>query len=268
MTAKTTRILKEARPLLWPWCAVTLAGALPLVLRQSDPILLGSNILEISLVFTGVGILLLATLSLGNEFQHRTLSLLLSQPVSRMEIWGEKMSVTLVAVLSAAMVVCYGWRSALQEEPKLWVFGGALVITTIASATFWTLIARSTLGGLVLSCMVPYFIVIVAWATLPERIRETGDFSLPAAIPVVSIATFALLCYAGVMLWLGRRTLARFQVTGGMAGDDLLMAVPGVMPEALAGLFRCRPTGPFLNLIRKELRLLRPLWLLTLLVVL
>ncbi|HEV1994825.1 MAG TPA: hypothetical protein VGR03_10870, partial [Candidatus Acidoferrum sp.] len=96
-------------------------------------------------------------------------------------------------------------------------------------------------------------------------IRETGDFSLPAAIPVVSIATFALLCYAGVMLWLGRRTLARFQVTGGMAGDDLLMAVPGVMPEALAGLFRCRPTGPFLNLIRKELRLLRPLWLLTLL---
>ena len=26
-----TRILKEARPLFWPWCAVALAGALPLV---------------------------------------------------------------------------------------------------------------------------------------------------------------------------------------------------------------------------------------------
>ena len=27
MNAKTTRILKEAHPLLWPWCAVALAGA-------------------------------------------------------------------------------------------------------------------------------------------------------------------------------------------------------------------------------------------------
>jgi len=51
------------------------------------------------------------------------------------------------------------------------------------------------------------------------------------------------------------------QVTGGMAGDDLLMAGPSVMPEAWARWFRCRPTGLVLNLMRKELRLLRPLWL-------
>ena len=30
MNAKTTRILKEARPLFWPWCAVAAAGVLPL----------------------------------------------------------------------------------------------------------------------------------------------------------------------------------------------------------------------------------------------
>jgi polyhydroxybutyrate depolymerase len=65
------------------------------------------------------------------------------------------------------------------------------------------------------------------------------------------------------MLWLGARKLARFQVTGGMAGDDLLMAGPSVMPEALAGWFRSRPTGAVLNLIRKELRLLRPVWLIS-----
>ena len=75
----------------------------------------------------------------------------------------------------------------------------------------------------------------------------------------------ALLCYAGVMLWLGRRTLARFQVTGATAGDDLVMAGPDVMPGAWAGWLRSRPTGSWLNLIRKELRLLRPVWLLTLL---
>jgi hypothetical protein len=33
MNALTTRILKEVRPLLWPWCAGALPGALLLVYR-------------------------------------------------------------------------------------------------------------------------------------------------------------------------------------------------------------------------------------------
>ncbi len=256
MNAKTTRILKEARPLLWPWCAVATAGVLPLV----QPL---HSIADISSIGFFLGIPLLATLSLGNEFQHRTLSLLLTQPVDRMEIWGEKLSVTVVAVLSAALVCFLGWRVAgLLPDPRELVVAGAYIIATIAAATFWTLVARSTLGALVLNFLFPSFMIIV-WANLPERIRETGHPFLPATNTGVSIAAFFFLCYAGVMFWLGRRMLARFQVTGGMAGDDLLMAGPNVMPGALVGWFRCRPTGAFLNLIRKEFRLLRPLWLIT-----
>src|SRR5260370_34213639 len=48
-----------------------------------------------------------------------------------------------------------------------------------------------------------------------------------------------------------------------MAGDDLGVGGSSVMPEALAGLSRSRPTGAVLNLIRKELRLLRPVWLIS-----
>jgi hypothetical protein len=70
------------------------------------------------------------------------------------------------------------------------------------------------------------------------------------------------------MFWLGARKLAGFQLTGAGAGEDLLVAGPSLLPDALAGWFRCRPTGVFLNLIRKELRLLRPLWLITSLAVL
>jgi hypothetical protein len=44
----------------------------------------------------------LAVLPLGNEFQHRTLPLLLSQPAERMRIWAEKMGITLVAVLGGS----------------------------------------------------------------------------------------------------------------------------------------------------------------------
>jgi len=261
MNAKTTRILKEARPLFWPWCAVMIAGALPLASGSHTDWTEAIG----AVGFFG-GIPLLATLAFGNEFQHRTLSLLLSQPIDRMEIWREKSSITVVAVFSAAMVFYYGWRSALQQDPTLRVFAGVFVIVMIASATFWTLFARSTMGGFFLNglaldiLLLSLFIVGRAlgyWTALNwDQIFGATPW------PGRSIAT---LCYAGVMLWLGRRTLARFQVTGGMAGDDWLMVGPSVMPEALAGWFRCRPSGAVLNLIRKELRLLRPLWLITLL---
>ncbi len=75
----------------------------------------------------------------------------------------------------------------------------------------------------------------------------------------------AFVGYAGAMLWLGWRKLARAQATGSMAGDDLLVTGPDVLPQAFAAWFRCRPRGATLNLIRKELRLLRPVWIFTLL---
>jgi hypothetical protein len=78
-------------------------------------------------------------------------------------------------------------------------------------------------------------------------------------------ATFVLLSYAGVMLGLGGRALARFEATGGVAGDDLLVPGPDVMPGVFGGWLRCRPTGAVLNLFRKEFRLLRPVWLISLL---
>jgi hypothetical protein len=261
MNAKTTRILKEARSLFWPWCAVTIAGALGLI-EQSHSLLMGDGPLGVvhhlieALSFLGffLGIPLLVTLSLGNEFQHRTLPLLLSQPIDRMEIWGEKMSVSIVATVSATLVFCVSWRAVLQQDPELWMEAGAWIIAMIASATLWTLIARSTLGGMVLTGGVHYFFFI------PLLFRPDW---VPETVTTRSITAFLVLGYAGVMLWLGRRTLARFQVTGGMAGDDLLMAGPSVMPEAWARWFRCRPTGLVLNLMRKELRLLRPVWLIT-----
>ena len=259
MNATGTRIFKEARSLFWPWCAVTIAGALPL-LEQSHSARWGGGFRGIHyliepLGFLGffLGIPLLATLSLGNEFQHRTLQLLLSQPVSRMKIWGEKMSVTAIAVTSSIFVFCYARRSALQQDPKFFMLAGAFVIAMVASATFWTLFARSTIGGVALNCVNSFIPLFIHW----ERV--------PSGAIARSIAVLAFLSYAGVMLWLGRRSLARFQVTGGIAGQDLLMAGPEMMPEALARLFRSRPQGAVLNLIRKEFRLLRPLWLISLL---
>ena len=251
------RIVKEARPLFWPWCAVVAAGALPLL---NPPQSIGL----ISPLGFFLGIPLLTALSFGNEFQHRTLSLLLSQPVGRMEIWREKLVVTAVAVLSAVLIFSISVR-AISHQTKTLAFPilGAWIIATLCSGTFWTLIARSTLGGAVLNFVAFPFIYAPAatWA-----LQRGGTWnSPPANRTFIATITFAFLCYAAVMLWLGRRTLARFQTTGGMGGDDLLTAGPGVMPAAVAGWIRCRPSGAVLNLIRKELRLLRPVWLVSLL---
>ncbi|MGH9669088.1 MAG: hypothetical protein ACRD3A_03140 [Terriglobales bacterium] len=284
MNSTTTRLLKEARVLFWPWCVVTIAGALRLVQRSSDSDFFDFETLSvlphllaaIGVLCVFLGFALLATLSLGCEFQYGTLSLLLSQPVSRMRIWAEKMSVTAVAVLSAALIQAYAWRDAFRQDafpdfirdalPQAAALAVVSLTALVGSAVYWTLVARSTIGGLGLNILVPGLVVeggaVLAWWTLG---REPSPAETRFAL---SICTLIALCYGGLMLWLGRRKLTRFQVTGGVAGSDLLMAGPIWIPEALAGWLRCRPNGVALNLIRKELRLQRPIWLIAPVVVL
>ena len=264
MTPKNIRIFKEARCLFWPWLAVITAAALPLLERPRSAGLGAAPLWGIHQViepasFLGffVGLPLLATFSLGKEFQCRTIPLLLSQPVGRAEIWSEKIIVALAAILAAASLFCITGWSVLQQDPAIGIICAALMIPMVASAPFWTLVARSTLGGLALNALN---------AAIPVIWLNRRDW-IPHSVLTRSLTFLAVLCYAGVMLWLGRRRLARFEVTGGLAGDDLLMAGPNVLPGAVSEWFRCRPNGPLLNLVRKEFRQLRPIWLISLLAI-
>ena len=174
MNARIIRMKTEGRALFWPWCAVAIAGALPAILPHSYSWL--SHIADaINILGFVIGIPLLATLSLGNEFQYRTLSLWLTQPSSRMQLWGEKLSVTFVAVLSAASVFGFTTFSVSQQHhlPSE-VFANELyaivyVVMTMASATFWTLVARSTIGGLALQGAALQFTVVGAGEILALR---------------------------------------------------------------------------------------------------
>jgi hypothetical protein len=251
-----TRILKEARPLLWLWCAAALAGALPLVF----PLDWNATIYLVGFFFVPV----LATLSLGYEFRDRTFSLLLSQPVGRMRIWGEKLSVSVVAIVSAVLIFSLALRAtSFHPGRQEWMFAAAWIIAITASATFWTLFTRSAIGGLALNFGVHAFVgLAIPWATLADGLRARG-YLTPSN--VIAVPAAGIIAYAGLMLWLGGRTLSRFQSTGGIAGDDLLLAGPDVAPGVVAGWLRSRPVGAIANLIRKELRLLRPVWMISLL---
>jgi hypothetical protein len=261
MSPRIIRIKKEARALFWPWCAVAGAGALPIFLPHQ----FGEVTSVLSLFW---GIPLLAALSLGHEFQHGTLQLWLAQPATRMQLWSEKMMVMSVAVLSAGAICGAGifgftWRGVdfTYELAAL-----CYIIIIVASATFWTLAARSVIGGAVLIVCSQYLILLgfaeAFRLPLPgEALRPVS----PAGAIMTAIAVFTA-GYGALMLVLGARKLLRFQARGSAAGD-LLTAGHPVMPRALAGWFRCRPYGALGNLIRKELRLLRPLWLMELLVI-
>jgi hypothetical protein len=254
---RAIRLKKEARALLWPWCGTVIAGALPALFPHSP------SAAKVAVLGFFFGIPLLATLSLGNEFYHHTFSLWLSQPAGRLELWGEKMMVMSAAVLSAGAVTMAGmFFVALPEMNLTYNKAAAIayVLVTIASATYWTLAARSTAGGFVLiGCIFWMFYLFLGEIEhLPERdgVFYTAPPPIEATIAIFSFA----ICFSAVMLWLGRRSLLRFQATGGSSGEDLLTAGPSLVPEALAGWFRSRRSGATLNLIRKEFRLLRPIW--------
>jgi hypothetical protein len=255
------RIKKEARALFWPWCAVVAAGALAMLFPHS------SSAAKIDVLGFFFGLPLLATLSLGNEFYQRTFSLWLTQPAGRMQLWGEKMSVMCAAVLSAGLTTGIGmFFFALPEMNLTYNKAAAVgyVLITMASATYWTLAARSTVGGFALiACIFCLFYLFVG--EIEGLPRPGGQFQAapPHAAAIVAISTFAL-CFSALMLWLGERKLTRFQVTGGSSGEDLLVAGPSVMPEAVAEWVRCRPSEALLNLVRKEFRILRPLWVIEL----
>jgi len=259
MISRLVRIKKETRALFWPWCAVMIAGALPIVFPHSSP---AAKLNFLSFFF---GIPVLATLSFGNEFYYRTLSFWLTQPVSRMQLWADKMIVMCAAVLSAATVSGVGmFFFALPKMNLTYNRAAAVayVIINMASATFWTLAARSAVGG--------FLIIGFIWGALYLFIGniETGKLEALPSASATATAIFAFaICFALLMLWLGSRKFARLQVTGGTSGEDLMVAGPSVIPEALADWFRPRPSGALLNLICKELRLLRPVWVIELMVV-
>jgi len=271
MSARMVRIKKEMRALFGPWCAVVIAGALPVIMPHSYtavgvmPAGLAESLSFLSFFF---GVPLLATLSLGDEFRYGTLSLWLAQPSSRLQLWGEKMSVMCPAALSAALVSGVVMFSFTWPHTRLAykIAAAAYVIVTMASATLWTLTTKSTLGSLALDAGILFLGALFSRGVeAPFRSSPLLDGSPAGTITV--ILAFGI-CFAALTLWLGARKLARFQATGGSSGEDLLMAGPSVMPEVLAGWFRSRPSGASLNLIRKEFRLLRPLWLTELLVLL
>ena len=250
MSATAIRLKKEVRAILWPWAAVMLLGVLPALHSTSST-------RKLNLFSFFIGAPLLAVLALGNEFQQKTFNLWLTQPLARARLWAEKMAVALAAglavmVVSGTVTFSYIWP---HVDAAYVVAAYVAVIAAAFSAPFWTLVTKSTVGGFTL---VICHLVSCAW--IARFIADQDQLTHPSAPPGMMTALVAAIGYSLLMLWLGARRITRLQITGGSEDDDLLMSDRTLLPATVAGWLRCRPSGAYRNLARKEIRLLLPFW--------
>jgi ABC-type transport system involved in multi-copper enzyme maturation permease subunit len=248
MQARTLQIAKEGRLILWTWIAVILTAGLTAALKALLPSPGRPNDITVaSAMGFWLGIPLLAHVVFGEEFHQRTISLLLSQPIDRMKVWKYKWLVLIAAVCSAGFVHWLVWGQQVSADVE-WT-ASVWAVVTVCTAAFWTLEARSTIGGVALNV-----IQVAVFVTMANLFFWLSGISVLDAHKFDYV--FAL-CYGALMFWLARRKFSRLEAVGDAGSADLLAG------NATLTFLRCRRSGATLNLFRKELRFLSPVVIIT-----
>jgi hypothetical protein len=212
------RLMNEVRLIAWPWFLMTLAGLTPL----TKPLLIDKradwpDAVAVFGFFGGAAILT------ARSFRA-TQRILSSESLSEGDhkIWAEKMLAITSAVVSASIIACLAqtalgtivWAQFRLHE----ALEPVLLLTIIVCSTgFWTLLARSVVGGIILTAAAQFvlYLLLVLFATLingmaPVKPGETNLVHTPEVHAALSwfVCGFAL-SYAALMLWLGWKRYAR-----------------------------------------------------------
>jgi ABC-type transport system involved in multi-copper enzyme maturation permease subunit len=231
------RLIKETRDLL-----PMFAGTLPLiiVLQLIWP---GAGYLAL-----GVACVVMAGSSFGNEFQHRTISLLLSQPIARSVIWREKMLV-LGTGMAASVAVLLGLAiSDPVSEHVEWLPLALIPLCAFCGAPFWTLSLRQSIAGMVSTVGAPCGIVGV-YALVVMQLGGNEPATLTPA--VLSL----LFIYCAVIYWLGYAKFKQLEAVDSPSRDLSLPAGLEAFFVAPLTKMSSRFRGPVAALLKKEFRL-------------
>jgi hypothetical protein len=184
-----------------------------------------------TLIYCGTSVAL-GALSIGQEYTHRTLPLLLAQPTSRARVFLVKQS-----VLAALLIVLAGiaWGTVLFPSS----IAAMLVLLSVAGGLFvapWlTMLSRNPLAGTVFTIAIPGVLL----GLFNELV--TGRIAFVAA----SRALLAISLAAAVMGW---RTFMRLEAFEGRGHDLRLPMTPADLAPARTG-------HPLWRLVKKELGL-------------
>ncbi len=243
-----SRIQKETRDLL-PFAAATvLLIVLPCVIWRNSAEAVGA----FGAFAFGLGCAVMGGVSFGNEFQRRTFSLLLSQPVPRSVIWCEKMLVLAGSLILSLAAI---WACVAFYGPRGWADLDAVLLPLLVAlcafcgAPCWTLQCGNGTIGAVSAAGAPLGIALIG-ALLGQALRFTklGIGEEELSLPLVIL-------YLPFAYWLGYSKFSRMESLDTSAQElQLPVWLEAFLERPLAAL-SARFTGPVGSLMKKELRL-------------
>jgi hypothetical protein len=197
----------------------------------------------------GVACAVMAGSCFGTEFQHRTISLLLSQPIPRSVIWREKMIILGAGILTslAALLGCLAVSGSAIDHVE-WVPLVLIPLCAFCGVPFWTLVMRQGIAGVVAAVGFPSMIM-AACALVNELSGAKNEAALVTAIVSLN------LIYCALVGWLG---YAKFKQLEAVDIPSRELGLPGSLEAVLvAPLTRVasRFKGPYAALLKKEFRL-------------
>lgn len=259
------RLKKEFQSLFWPWFFAALMGLFPLLVRPLqvlDWMPSQSKIFYLASSTYVIGVVILAAMLFGNEFQQNTISLLFSQPRSRSAIWWDKLGVTSFAVLSLTFFHLAGGSINIGALHSHYWHLFWLLPFLLSAAMYWSLLTRSVLGGAVLSLVSLAALYLVAWL-IQDEFLYLYRLSLDLAKINVLLTRMSLIL-TPVCFWLSWLRLQNLEIPGNW-NDEAGIANSSVNSRKSIIDFKSHAGRPIFNLILKELRLLRPVLLIALL---
>src|SRR4029077_21222010 len=92
-------------------------------------------------------------------------------------------------------------------------------IMATAALMFWNLLVRGIIGGLALCALSQGFVFLALMKLAEQNHNYRLMYNLPGTYSpgLIVAAAVALLGYSATMVWLGRRSLLRYQSVEGMA---------------------------------------------------
>jgi len=236
------RLMKETRELLPIFIGTLLLIVVPCLIWPFEAGPFGYLALAL-------GCAVLGGCAFGNEFQHRTLSLLLSQPIARSVIWRDKMLVLGGGILVSLTVVLVCLRGYCpRSDSDWWPVLVLIALCAFCGAPYWTLRLRHGIGGMVFAAAAPGCILSFTALAAEWLSADAKGVGKGAGIVLTII-------YCAVVYWRGYASFKGLQAVDGPARELSLPAgLEAIFTRPLAKV-ASRFRGPFATLLQKELRL-------------
>ena len=238
---------KEVRALLplWLGCLVIVwTGGL------SDPFLFRTGFIAYLLGSAALG-----ALSIGHEYTHQTLPVLLASPISRRRIFVVKAVVllTMLTVLAAIALIRLPAAPAGREMRDTTLVGLLSLLSSAFLAPWLTMVCRNALAGAVFSLSIPAGLLVGSELL---SLAVTGQVETPASLAFrmhfLWGSTVLLSIVGAVSSW---RTFMRLEAVEGPRADFRLPRFAGRSGARASARAELRHIHPVWSLLRKEIHL-------------